>query len=368
MSWAVRSLFRLRCQAVQGHFTGRRLCDTTRVRAGSQAGIRERWTIDLESPRALPKLGIHCMRNSLKSLGACLGVACLVCCTSQAAEVNLAAVATPSSSHVSGDTSLAALNDGSAPRSSHVRGRGSYGNWPTRGTQWVQYEWSQPISTGEIAVFWWDDRRGVRLPEACRLLYWDGQRFVPVTNAEGLGVLASQFNNTTFDEVTTSRLRLEIDGDGEFSTGILEWRVLDSGKSPNFPPIVTAGIDRVVVLGGKSLGARMAARFQAGNPVARALLYLGFPLHSSRQRDRLRDAALHRVRVPQLFCSGDRDPLCDLGLLEGVLARLRHPWELEVIPGGDHSLSVTDSGDDEKSQVVVARLVEKIAEFTGGLS
>ena len=59
-----------------------------------------------------------------------------------------------------------------------------------------------------------------------------------------------QYNTTTFDEVTTTQLRLEIDSDGTFSTGILEWKVLDSGKSPDFPPIVAAGVDRVVIQGG----------------------------------------------------------------------------------------------------------------------
>ncbi len=176
----------------------------------------------------------------------------LLCTTAIAAGVNLAPVAKTSTSHISGDTSLAALNDGSAPDSSHVRGRGSYGNWPSRGTQWVQYEWSRAISTAEIDVFWWDDKRGVRLPAACRLLYWDGKEFVAVGNPMGLGVVASRYNTTTFDEVSTSKLRLEIDGDGNFSTGILEWRVFDSGKSPDFPPTVTAGIDRSVVLGGKT--------------------------------------------------------------------------------------------------------------------
>ena len=52
--------------------------------------------------------------------------------------VNLAPVAEPSTSHVSRDTSLAALHDGHAPRTSHVRGKGSYGNWRATGTQWVQ--------------------------------------------------------------------------------------------------------------------------------------------------------------------------------------------------------------------------------------
>ena len=165
---------------------------------------------------------------------------------------NLALVATPSSSYVSGDTRNTALNDGSSPRNSRGDRRGTYGNWPRRDTQWVQYDWSQPISTKQVEVYWWDDQQGVRLPKASRLKYWDGKEFVPVKNASGLGVEANKFNATTFDEVTTDKLRLEMDADAEFSTGILEWRVLDSGKSPDFPPTVVAGGDRSVVLGGKT--------------------------------------------------------------------------------------------------------------------
>lgn len=166
--------------------------------------------------------------------------------------VNLAPVATPTSSYVSGDTRNTALNDGVDPRNSRDNRPASYGNWPTRGTQWVQYEWNRPISTAKIDVYWWADGRGVHAPKASRLLYWDGNAFVPVANAAGLGVEINKYNATMFDEVTTTKLKLEIDSDGEFSTGILEWKVYDSGKSPDFPPTVTAGIDRSVVLGGKT--------------------------------------------------------------------------------------------------------------------
>src|SRR5688572_29359670 len=60
---------------------------------------------------------------------------------------NVVVVATPSTSHHSGDTSVAALNDGKSPENSRERGPGSYGNWPRTGTEWVQYEWTQPIAT-----------------------------------------------------------------------------------------------------------------------------------------------------------------------------------------------------------------------------
>src|ERR1035437_632155 len=64
--------------------------------------------------------------------------------------VNLAVVATPSSSFVSGDAMLTALTDGSTPPSSRATCHGSYGNWPRTGTQWVEYDWSQPISTKQM--------------------------------------------------------------------------------------------------------------------------------------------------------------------------------------------------------------------------
>jgi len=165
---------------------------------------------------------------------------------------NLALVAVASTSYVSGHETLAALNDGVTPRNSNDQRHGAYGNWPQTGTHWVQYDWSQLIATDRIEVYWFDDARGVRLPRACRLKSWDGQAFVPVLQASGLGLAPNQFNLTTFPEVTTSRLRLEFDSDGQNSTGLLEWRVCDSGNSPDFPPTVTAGADRIVLQGGKT--------------------------------------------------------------------------------------------------------------------
>ena len=104
-----------------------------------------------------------------------------------ATNVNLAPVAEPSTSNVSRDTSLVALHDGHAPKVSHDRGKGAYGNWPSKGTQWVQYDWAAPVDTQKIDVFWWADGGGVGVPKACRVLYWDGQGFVPVRQSLGTG-------------------------------------------------------------------------------------------------------------------------------------------------------------------------------------
>ena len=103
-------------------------------------------------------------------------------------------------------------------------------------------------------MFWYADGAGIHLPKASRLQYFNGTEYVEVPNAEGLGVKGDVWNVTKFDEITTNKIRLEIDAEGgpQVSTGITEFRVFDSGKSPKFPPRVKAGIDRVAVLGAKT--------------------------------------------------------------------------------------------------------------------
>jgi len=171
---------------------------------------------------------------------------------SEDAPVNLAVVAKPSSLYTSGDTKLSALNDGLVPNNSRDSRGGAFGTWPRTDTQWVQYDWSKPVTTDRIDIYWWADGRGVGLPASYRVLYWNGTEFVPVANARGLEVSGDKFNTTAFDPVTTDKLRLEIVSDGQLSTGILEWKVLSSGPVPPFPPIVDAGVDRTVVMGGQT--------------------------------------------------------------------------------------------------------------------
>lgn len=168
------------------------------------------------------------------------------------ANVNLALFAKVTTSFVSGHETLDAINDGVEPRNSRDHSHGAYGNWPQRGTQWVQYEWPKAVSTKETAVYWWADGQGVHLPTASRVLYWDGTAFKPVSGEQGPGVEANKWNVLSFDEVTTTKLRLEFDGEGANSTGIVEWKVTDTGKSPAFAPQVAAGGERIVVMPGRT--------------------------------------------------------------------------------------------------------------------
>ncbi|SFO41460.1 hypothetical protein SAMN05428984_4049 [Sphingomonas sp. OK281] len=168
------------------------------------------------------------------------------------ASVNLAKVAIPSGAHVSGDTSFAALNNGAEPTSSADAAHGAYGTWPRTDPQAIEYRWTQPVSTDAIEVYWWQDGQGIGLPRSVRILYWDGSSFVPVRNAKGAEPSADHFNRTSFAPVTTDQLRLEVTGDGAKSIGVLQWRVWSVGAVPSFAPVVAAGIDRSVVLGGQT--------------------------------------------------------------------------------------------------------------------
>jgi uncharacterized protein len=126
-------------------------------------------------------------------------------------------------------------------------------------------------------------------------------------------------------------------------------------KSPDRQPILEesyraavdevhkAGPGRLVVLGGKSLGGRIASHIVARGTPAAGLVFLGYPLHPPGRPDRLRISHLKDIEVPMLFVEGTRDPFCPLGTLEAVLKDLRAPTEVAVIEDGDHSLKVRSS-------------------------
>ncbi|MCJ7448415.1 MAG: glycoside hydrolase family 127 protein [Bacteroidales bacterium] len=185
----------------------------------------------------------------------------------QTAGKNLAVVATPSGSMRYG-ASLTSLNDGLTPVS--TGGMRTGGSRPPQRltTQWVQYEWIQPVSTGEISVFWWNYENSVKLPHAYRIKYWNGNDFIPVKNASGLGLENNKYNRTTFDQVQTTRLRLEIDSVDRFLGTILEWIVVQADNSPDHPPVVTAGVDRSVMLGGKTY---FAGKTKSVTPVSKTV-------------------------------------------------------------------------------------------------
>jgi hypothetical protein len=119
----------------------------------------------------------------------------------------------------------------------------------------------------------------------------------------------------------------------------------------------------VWVAAGKSMGGRVASQMVADGllPVDR-LIFLGYPLHPAGDKERLRDSHLYRIQVPMLFFAGTRDFLCDMEKLKGVLQRLKVPWQLFVIEGGDHSFHVPKALHKTEPEIF-AQITEKSLEW-----
>jgi predicted alpha/beta-hydrolase family hydrolase len=127
------------------------------------------------------------------------------------------------------------------------------------------------------------------------------------------------------------------------------------------------GGDRLVI-GGKSLGGRMASRVADAAGV-RGLVCLGYPFHPPGKPERLRVEHLEKLATPALFVQGTRDALGSRQ--EADRYRLSPAIEICWIEDGDHSLKPrARSGRIEADNLAeaadaVARFVERRFEAGG---
>lgn len=127
-----------------------------------------------------------------------------------------------------------------------------------------------------------------------------------------------------------------------------------------------AGAGRLVI-GGKSLGGRMASHVAAaGLEDLAGLVFLGYPLHPPGQPEKLRAEHLARIPRPMLFVQGDRDAFGTPEELAPILAPLGPAVAVHVVAGGDHSFKVPKRGPVPQAQVF-ARVQDEIAGWLRGL-
>jgi predicted alpha/beta-hydrolase family hydrolase len=120
-----------------------------------------------------------------------------------------------------------------------------------------------------------------------------------------------------------------------------------------------------IVIGGRSMGGRIASHVAADGADVRGLVFLGFPLHAAGRPGSERAAHLARITAPMLFVQGTKDALADRALLRGVLADLPRAT-LHEIPDADHSFRVPRrSGRDDAS--VRGEIVRTITEWLDNL-
>lgn len=170
--------------------------------------------------------------------------------TGPVTEKNLAIIAEPAGSMLYGPW-IQGLNDSLTPTDS-IRWRPRSRRRRPMEPQWIEYTWTHPVKTDAIDLFLWDYYNVLPLPDSYKIKYWNGEDFVEVGNPDGLGLEAGKFNKTTFDEVETERLRVEVDSGLFFIANVMEWKVYPSPDAPDYPPVLSAGGDRDVMIGGKT--------------------------------------------------------------------------------------------------------------------
>jgi predicted alpha/beta-hydrolase family hydrolase len=118
-----------------------------------------------------------------------------------------------------------------------------------------------------------------------------------------------------------------------------------------------------LVIGGKSLGGRMAS-LVADEAGVRGLVCLGYPFHPPGNPAKLRTAHLEGLHTPTRIVQGTRDPFGGRDEVAGY--RLSPAIEVTWIEDGDHSFVPRKSSGRTEAQNLGAA-VEAVAAFLAGL-
>lgn len=176
---------------------------------------------------------------------------------------NVALLATPTASVTAGWNRVTGLNDDVQPTTSGDVSPNDntnvWGAWPEIGEQWVQYDWTEPVTIGELGAYFVsnldDAGLGIDAPKAWHAEYWDPESgdsgaWLPVEAPVDYGVALDAYNVVEFAPVTTTRLRLQLEAggteSGAGSLGIKEWQVFEAPpvEVPDTQaPVLTAAVD-----------------------------------------------------------------------------------------------------------------------------
>ena len=125
--------------------------------------------------------------------------------------------------------------------------------------------------------------------------------------------------------------------------------------------------DNRLVIGGKSMGGRIASQVAAEDSDGIAgLVYLGYPLHPPGRLDKMRDEHLPRIKAPMLFVQGSRDAFGGEEEIRATIKKHRLDATLYAIAGGDHSFKVPKSVGIPQMDVYQA-LMDEVARWTKSL-
>ncbi len=205
---------------------------------------------------------------------------------------NVALIATASaSSGFRSPEGMAVINNGIIPEDIEDMRQSAYMFWTRRSSRepWVQYDWDKAISTNEMHIYWISQGERISLPVSFKISYLSGEKYVHVIEASGdepiadsikipnyvpVNIIsgseptANSLNVISIEEIETTSIRLEVENEEGKTSAIFEWEVISSDPSVKYAPIVNAGIDRSVIIGGKTY---LKGSYKSVNPVDRIM-------------------------------------------------------------------------------------------------
>ncbi len=123
------------------------------------------------------------------------------------------------------------------------------------------------------------------------------------------------------------------------------------------------GTTRRLVIGGKSMGGRIASMVADAGGV-RGLVCLGYPFHPPGRPENPRTAHLVEMQTPALIVQGERDPFGTRSEVDGL--HLSEAIEVAWMPDGDHSFKPRVKSGHTLEQNLSA-CAEAIAQFVAAL-
>jgi len=131
-------------------------------------------------------------------------------------------------------------------------------------------------------------------------------------------------------------------------------------RSPDSPPVLEAtwraAIEAVrtpglrLVIGGRSMGGRIASQVVAQGVKVEALALFAYPLHPPGRPFQVRDQHLPAIEVPTLFCSGTNDAFASPDELRAAASKVRQST-VHFLEGADHGFAVPKSSGRARDDV-----------------
>jgi hypothetical protein len=134
------------------------------------------------------------------------------------------------------------------------------------------------------------------------------------------------------------------------------YREAGSKRIDPMPVLKKAFLEKIpkakpLIIGGRSMGGRVASMLAAEGFECDGLLLAAYPLHPAGEPHKLRDAHLPQIRCPVLCLNGTRDALCRPELMEQALKKVQAPWTMHWLEGADHSFHVLRSSGRSDAEV-----------------